>query len=138
MVFTTVFNPIILLLTFIQNKLLNLYICYMTYTIQKILVSLFIIIALAFAYFIYKLSVQSKTEWVQHKHCNAKVIDIYNGYKGKPNYQIMLLADSQRFTIPKAMLNKLKIGDSVLKHKDSSFYLFTLLKTNEKIKAEWQ
>jgi hypothetical protein len=35
------------------------------------------------------------------------------------------------------MLDKLQVGDSVFKEKDSSFYIFTLQKTKEKIKAGW-
>jgi hypothetical protein len=50
----------------------------------------------------------------------------------------MKLADSQTLTIPNAMLYKIKIGDSVYKQKDSSFYVFTLKNTKEKIKVEWQ
>lgn len=107
------------------------------YKAQRVILILFIIAALVFGYFIIKLADDSKNNWIKNKSTNSKVINMYNGYKGKPNYQVMLLADSQRFTIPKGLLNKLQIGDSVFKQKDSNFYIFTLQKTKQKIRAGW-
>ncbi len=106
--------------------------------IKQIMFAFFILAALIFAYIIFKLSSNSNKDWVKNKQTNSTVIEIYNGYKGKPNYKVMLLADSQRFTVPKQMLQLLQIGDSVSKEKDSSFYIFTLQKTKQKIKASWQ
>jgi hypothetical protein len=109
----------------------------MVYKIQRLIIALFIVIAVVVGYFIVKMACNSKVDWINNKQCNTTVIHIYNGYKGKPNYQVMLLADSQRFTIPKLVLPLLQVGDSVVKVKDSSFYTFILLKTKQEIKAGW-
>jgi hypothetical protein len=106
-------------------------------TIQRIMIGGFLVLALAFAILIFKLLKQDKNEWMA-KSTQSKVVEIYEGYKGKPNYQIMKLSDDQRFTIPQFMLGKLRIGDSVFKEKGSDFYRFKLIKTLEEFQAGWQ
>ncbi len=106
--------------------------------LQYLILILFIAIALIASYIMFRLANQSKNNWTHNKATNSTIVEIYEGYKGKPNYKIMKLADSQTFTIPKNMLYKIKIGDSVSKKKDSSFYIFTLLIAKEKWIAGWQ
>ncbi len=90
--------------------------------LKNIIICLFVITAILVAFFIFKLSSSGKTDLIKTAFTNSVVVDIYQGYKGKPNYQIMKLSDSQHFTIPKQMLGLLKIGDSVYKTPNSSFY----------------
>jgi hypothetical protein len=106
--------------------------------IQKILIGGFVFIAIIFTILILKLAYNGKKEWVENTEIQSKIVDIYQGDKGKPNYQIMKLESKQTFTIPKIMLGKLTIGDSVFKHKGDNFYMFKLLKNNELIKSDWQ
>ena len=108
----------------------------MNKTIPKIIVTVFILIAIFYAIKIIKLSKDTHTNWVKNTTIKAAVLEIYDGYKGKPNYKKMLLSDSQTLTIPKAMLYKLNIGDSVFKQKDSSYYIFKNNKTNAVVKVE--
>ena len=106
--------------------------------IQKILIGGFVFIAILFTIFILKLASDGKKDWVENTAIQSKIVDIYQGDKGKPNYQIMKLESNQSFAIPKNMLGKLRIGDSVLKNKNDDFYTFKLLKNNELIKSNWQ
>jgi hypothetical protein len=106
--------------------------------IQKILIGGFIFIAIIFAIFILKLAYDGKKDWVENTAIQSKIVDIYQGDKGKPNYQIMKLESNQSFAIPKNMLSKLQIGDSVFKNKKDDFYTFKLLKNKELIKSNWQ
>lgn len=106
--------------------------------IQKILIGGFVLIAIIFTIVILKLASDGKKEWVDNIAIQSKIVDIYQGDKGKSNFQIMKLESKQTFAIPKKMLGKLEIGDSVLKSKDDNFYLFKTLKNNELIKYNWQ
>jgi hypothetical protein len=106
--------------------------------IQKILIGGFVFIAIIFTILILKLAYNGKKDWVENTAIHSKIVDIYQGDKGKPNYQIMKLESNQSFAIPKIMLGKLTIGDSVLKNKNDNFYMFKLLKNNELVKSDWQ
>ncbi len=106
--------------------------------IKYILVGLFVVIGIMVGCFIFKLASISKSDWVKNKETKSTIINIYEGYKGKPNYQIMKLLDSQSFTIPKKMIGIVQIGDSVIKEKDSSFYIFILQKSKRSVKVGWQ
>jgi hypothetical protein len=106
--------------------------------IQKILIGGFVLMAILFTILILKLAFDGKKDWVENTSIQSKVVDIYQGDKGKPNYQIMKLESQQSFAIPKIMLDKLQIGDSVFKNKNDDFYMFKLLKNNELIKTGWQ
>jgi hypothetical protein len=105
---------------------------------QYIILIVFITIVIIATYTMFRLANESKDNWIHNKYTNSTIVEIYGGYNGKPNYQIMKLADSQTFAIPNVMLYKIKVGDSVHKQKDSSFYVFTLKNIKAKCKADWQ
>jgi cAMP phosphodiesterase len=107
------------------------------YYFREVLVIALLLIVIFYAIKIINYSKRNHIDWVKNKTLKHSVLDIYQGYKGKPNYKIMLLSDSQRLTVPEAMLYKLAIGDSVFKQKDSSFYIFKNNKTNAIIKVEY-
>jgi hypothetical protein len=109
-----------------------------TKKVQYFMIIVFIMVTIFACFIMFKLAYQSKSNWVQHKMTNSTIVEIYGGYKGKPNYQIMKLADSQTFTIPNEMLYKIKVGDSVQKQKDSNFYIFTFTHSKVKVKTGWQ
>lgn len=107
-------------------------------TIQGKIICGFVVLALVFTALIVKLVTDDKNNWIANKATHAKIIDIYGGYKGKPNYQIMELSDSQRFTIPQNLVGKLSIGDSVFKERGQSFYRFKLMKTQSEFRENGQ
>lgn len=78
---------------------------------------------------------QAEKENFIKEEIKSKVISIREGYKSRPERRKMELESGQSFTIPKAMLQKLHIGDSVYKTKDSNFCIFVDSKTKERKKV---
>lgn len=107
-------------------------------SLRRIILLCFLLLCAAFFFFIKKLASADRDNWVHAAATRSQVVEIYQAYKGKPNYLVMKLSDSQRFTIPKIVLGKVHTGDSVIKEKDSSFYVFIMAATGEKVKAGWQ
>jgi hypothetical protein len=107
-------------------------------TFPKIAIGGFALLTLVFAALIFKLNFDDKRNWIANKAARAKIVDIYGGYKGKPNHQIMELSDGQHFTVPQNLLGKLSVGDSVFKEKGQNFYRFKLMKTQSDFRENGQ
>lgn len=98
--------------------------------IQKIVIGLFLLCGIFIFYFITRLNAEGQKVFKEEKAANSYVLDVYQGYKGKPNYRVMLLADSQTFSVPKQILYTIQKGDSVKKVKGNPYFEIKLGKAS--------